>query len=141
MADQLGVEAIDREAQTVVFKFRQPARVDPERLVALVQRRPDLSLMPPNGLRLDLRKAAGLPRGDAGTESRAVPQRRVLGATASRPRTVPASGPSWWTARATAGEVKPGFSKAEMLKPAAEDPSGEHGVFTRVGRLLSALLG
>ena len=47
---------------------------------------------------------------------------------------------SWWTARATSGEVVPGFSKAEILKPAAEDPRAEDGVFTRVGGLLSELL-
>jgi len=49
--------------------------------------------------------------------------------------------PSWWTARATTGAVEPGFTKAEILKPAAEDPRGEHGVFTLVGGLLSDLLG
>jgi hypothetical protein len=35
----------------------------------------------------------------------------------------------------------PGFSKAEILKPQAEDPRGEDGVFTKVGGLLSELLG
>ena len=49
--------------------------------------------------------------------------------------------PSWWTARATTGAVEPGFTKAEILKPAAEDPRSEHGVFTLVGGLLSDLLG
>jgi hypothetical protein len=47
--------------------------------------------------------------------------------------------PAWWTARATAGEVKPGFSKAEILKPATEDPRAPDGVLHRVTGLLLAL--
>jgi hypothetical protein len=48
---------------------------------------------------------------------------------------------SWWTARATSGEVTSGFTKAEMTRPAAEDPRAETGVFTKVGGLLGDLLG
>jgi len=55
-------------------------------------------------------------------------------------RSRPGATTSWWTARATAGEVAPGFSKAEILKPQTEDPRGEHGVLTRVGSLLTELL-
>jgi len=54
-----------------------------------------------------------------------------------RPRS---SSPSWWTARATAGAVTPGFSKAEILKPAKENPLAEGGLFDRVGGLLEDLL-
>ena len=32
--------------------------------------------------------------------------------------------PSWWTARATAGEVTPGFTKAEILRPRQGRPAG-----------------
>jgi transcription-repair coupling factor (superfamily II helicase) len=46
---------------------------------------------------------------------------------------------SWWTVRATAGQVAPGFSREEILKPAAEDPRAPGGLFDRVGGLLSAL--
>ena len=38
------------------------------------------------------------------------------------------------------GEVKPGFTKAEILRPAREDPRAPGGVFERVGGLLSELL-
>jgi hypothetical protein len=48
---------------------------------------------------------------------------------------------SWWTARATAGEVTTGFTKAEILRPEVEDPRGPSGVFTRVGGVLSELVG
>jgi len=54
---------------------------------------------------------------------------------------VQAAAPSWWTARARAGEVKPGFTKAEILKPAKDDPRAPGGVFERVGQLLSEILG
>jgi len=46
---------------------------------------------------------------------------------------------SWWTARATAGEVTAGFSRDEILKPAKEDPRAEGGVFSRVAALLREL--
>ena len=48
--------------------------------------------------------------------------------------------PSWWVARAREGEVKPGFTKADILRPAKEDPRAPGGVFERVGSLLSDLL-
>jgi len=163
MADRLGIEAIDREAQVVVFRFRPQAKLDPQRLVSLVNRRPDVTLVPPAGLRLDLRGAparvrsgerpkAGAAAGGAPTRpARPSPWpergRRPATSTEILDRTrgaqpVAAQPPgSWWTARATAGEVSPGFSKAEILKPQAEDPRGPDGVFTKVAGLLSELLG
>jgi transcription-repair coupling factor (superfamily II helicase) len=55
---------------------------------------------------------------------------------ARKPRS---SSSSWWTARATAGAVTPGFSKAEILKPPKEDPLADGGLFDRVGGLLEEL--
>jgi hypothetical protein len=164
MADRLGVESLDREGQTVVIRFRQQARVDPERLVQIVGRRGDLTLVPPAGLRLDLRGASARP------QPKPVQRPAAVGARpgASQSGTVPAwpnvgrkpvtssdiqagrgqSGraqsaapASWWTARANTGEVAPGFTKAEMTRPSVEDPRAETGVFTRVGALLGDLLG
>jgi hypothetical protein len=43
-------------------------------------------------------------------------------------------------ARAKTGEVTAGFTKANILKPAKEDPRAPGGVFERVGALLSDLL-
>ena len=54
MADRLGVESLDREGRTVVLRFRAQANLDPVRLVALVRRRGDLTLVPPAALRLAL---------------------------------------------------------------------------------------
>jgi transcription-repair coupling factor (superfamily II helicase) len=64
MADRLGVESIDREARTVVLKFRPQAKVDPVRLVALVRQRGDLTLVPPAALRvaLDAAVASAIPQ-------------------------------------------------------------------------------
>jgi transcription-repair coupling factor (superfamily II helicase) len=157
MADRLGIEAVDREGDRVVFRFRPQTTVTPETLVALVQRRGDVTLVPPAGLRLDLKPVA-----PARTKPVAPPEDR-------RPKPESRSGPwanigqkpltsgelrgrrrpsaddsvapaSWWTARATAGEVTSGFSKAEILKADPQDPRGPSGVFTRVGGLLSDLL-
>jgi hypothetical protein len=137
-ADRLGIETIDREGATVLMRFREGARVDPPRLVALVARRADLTLLPPASLRLDLRPASSAAQGRAMPARRADSSRGVQ-AVASRTKAGPAA--SWWTARATAGEVTPGFSKEEILRPEPEDPRGEGGVFTKVGGLLSELLG
>jgi hypothetical protein len=46
---------------------------------------------------------------------------------------------SWWTARARSGEVAPGFSREEIMRPAKEDPRAEGGIFARVGGLLQEL--
>ena len=112
MADQLGVEAIDREGHTAVIKFRTQTAVDPVRLVDAVQRRPDVTLIPPGLLKVDLR------------------------AKASRPRSAPES---WWTVRATAGAVQPGFTRHEIQRPRPDDPRGPDGVFARVADLLAEL--
>ena len=115
LAERVGLDSIDREGHVVVLKFRNNAPVDPQRIVALVRERVELSLVPPSTLKLDLRKVTGGPRPS------------------------PAGGPSWWTTRATAGEVRPGFTKHDILRPAAEDPRGPEGIFTRVGALLVEL--
>jgi transcription-repair coupling factor (superfamily II helicase) len=119
LADQLGLESVDRQGPVVVFKFRDGASTasttrlpDPVTLVRVLRARPDVALTPPASVRLDLRKAGSKPQ----------------------PK-------SWWTARARAGQVAPGFSKEEILRPAPEDPRAPGGVLHRVGDLLSAMLG
>jgi transcription-repair coupling factor (superfamily II helicase) len=127
LADGVGVESIDREGQVVVLKFRPEARLDPAWLFRLVQERQDIQLTPPATLKLDMRK---LPTAGA----RQTPASRpVRGAKAPLPKA------SWWTTRATAGEVTPGFSREEILKPAKEDPRSEGGLFSRVSGLLREL--
>ena len=136
MADRVGIDSIDRDGQTVVLKFRPQAKIDPLRLVALVRRRPDITLIPPAALRLTL--GAGEPKPPARPEpavgSREPAGRQKPGARSPRPA------PSWWTARARAGTVEPGFTKQEILRAAPDDPRRPGGVFDGVGGLLRDLL-
>ncbi len=111
LADRVGIEAIDREGSVVVLKFRSDARLDPAWLFKLVASRADLTLLPPAILRLDL----GTEQDDPGEDS------------------------SWWTTRATAGGVKPGFRRELILAEAAPDPTVPGGLFERLGRLLAQL--
>jgi hypothetical protein len=135
MADKLGVESIDREAQTVAIKFRPEAqgrRLNVERLLEVVGGRGDTALVPPATVKLDLRAPVPAPprvglKGHAG------------GPAGTKAKARQSSGQSWWTTRATAGEVKAGFTKEAILKPPKEDPNAPEGVFTRVRGLLSEL--
>ncbi len=150
MADRLGVESIDRDGRTVVIKFRPQTKLDPVRLVALVNQRPELTLVPPSGLKLMLPAPPGAATSAPGSPPS--PQ-RVDGGAGMRqagvgqrpsPKTgtkAPVAPPSWWTARARTGEVTAGFTKEEILKPAKEDPRAVGGVFERLGGLLSELIG
>jgi transcription-repair coupling factor (superfamily II helicase) len=146
LADGLGVETIDRADSTIVIKFRQKTKVDLTQVIALVQERGDLQLVPPNSLKLDLkvRPQASAVGPQDGTKS-ALQKANEFRQTASRKPQVPPKvtkiqrKPSWWTARATAGEVTPGFTKAEILKKAPEDPRAPEGVLVKVTDLLEAL--
>ncbi len=131
MADALRIESIDREGSSAVLKFRSDTAVDPAVLVRLVHERPDVRLMPPSTVRLDLRPPAADPRG--GRE----PARR---GGAERPRLTAGSGPrSWWTARAATGAVEPGFRKEEILRAEGEVTGAPGGIFARVADLLEEL--
>jgi len=139
MADRLGIDTIDREGRIVVLKFRPQAKIDPVRLVALVRQRPELTLVPPAALKLNLDGT-----GDSGLgASRIAPPTASPKPLAPSPRKTGKyanAAPSWWVARAREAEVKPGFTKADILRPAKEDPRAPGGVFERVGALLSDLL-
>jgi transcription-repair coupling factor (superfamily II helicase) len=144
LADALGIDTIDRADSVVAIKFRPKARVDPAHIIALIQERGDLALAPPNSVKLDLKSrepGAGNrePDGPSTRPSAAVrPQSGSLRVAPSA-RAKARQKPAWWTARAMAGEVKPGFTKAEILKPAPEDPRAPDGVLAKVTRLLEDL--
>jgi hypothetical protein len=122
LADRLGVETIDRDGRLAVIKFRQQAKVDPVRLIRVVQEHPGATLVPPASLKVDLEAVHGGP-----PKLRAKAERRSDGET------------SWWTARATAGVVTAGFTKEEMLRRPEADPREEGGMFARLEELLRAL--
>jgi len=143
MADRLGIDTIDREGAHVVLKFRPQAKVDPVRLVALVRQRPELTLVPPAALKLDLGRAQG-----SGLRAPEVPASPKGSPSSPKPSALSPkksgkygnAAPSWWVARAREAEVTPGFTKADILRKAKEDPRAPGGVFERVGALLSELL-
>ena len=154
LADRVGLESIDREAQTVVLKFRPDAKLDPQRLFRLVQQRGDLTLVPPATLKLNLAApvdrpapVAAPPRPAAPKPGAQGPKTFTAGVTArtttrsslSKQGKDPVAGGSWWAARATAGEVAAGFTKDEILKAPKDDPRGEAGVFSRVSGVLRQL--
>jgi transcription-repair coupling factor (superfamily II helicase) len=126
LSDRLRVESLDREAQTVVLKFRPDARLDPAWLFRVVQERGDVVLLPPATLKLDLKAA------DKGPEHRGKDKRPRKGGD-------PVAGGSWWAARARSGEVAPGFTRDQIMRPAKEDPRAEGGMFGRVSGLLREL--
>ena len=89
-AEHLGVESIKREKNLLMLTFRDNSPLDPAHLIALVQVRPDLTLMPPGVVKMDLQA----------TET-------VKNVTTEQ---------SWWTKRVTEGQVSSGFSKREILQ-------------------------
>jgi hypothetical protein len=113
----------------VVIRFRSNARLDPLKLVNVVGGWPGATLVPPVSIKLDVEApmthAAPPP---PSTSKRSDKTRRGEDPTAS-----------WWTARATAGEVKPGFSKEQILRKPQSDPRAEGGMFSRLAGLLQAL--
>ena len=131
LADGLGIETVDREGPLVVFKFREKTTVDPVFLIKLMRDRGDIQLAPPNAVKLDLTKTG------AGSREPGVGNRETGAASTKTGRK--SRQPAWWTARATAGEVTPGFSKAEILRKPEEDPRKPDGVLDRVTGLLLAL--
>src|SRR5262245_56212152 len=138
MSDRLGVESINRDGRTVVLKFRPQARLDPARLVSLVRQRRELTLLPPASLRMNLdeigNSAVEPPKGrSARPQPHASPSKRSTSHSTG-------DASSWWTARAGEREIRPGFTKEEILKPAHENPRAPGGTFEQVGALLSALL-
>jgi transcription-repair coupling factor (superfamily II helicase) len=148
LADELGIEGLEREGSVIAMRFREKARVDPMRVVSLVRERADLKLIPPVTLKMDLKLSPTPPPapGSAAAlkqahQSRGTPP-PTPGARFQTSRTSgrrPRAEPAWWTVRATTGEVTAGFSKAEILKPQAEDPRAPGGILDRVAELLEDL--
>jgi transcription-repair coupling factor (superfamily II helicase) len=145
MADRLGIAAIDREGQAVVIKMRPDSdgrRLNVEHLLRVVSSRPDTTLVPPATIKLDLKvKTAAVPPIPGAPKPQDGGGRSAQGPLGTKAKARQSSGASWWTARATAGEVTAGFTKEAILKPPKEDPSAPGGVFTRLRGLLAELAG
>ena len=165
LADRLGVDTIDREGRLVVIKFRPTARIDPNRLIRVVADQPGAVLVPPVSVKLDLEAPSMKPAPAPKPASQpSPPQSPWVRTSDGRLKHVP-HGPrepvsrlppgartavrqvgeppkeSWWTARATSGEVKSGFTRDEILRKPEADPRAEGGMFDRLEGLLAALQG
>jgi transcription-repair coupling factor (superfamily II helicase) len=132
LADAVDVESIDREGRVVVIRFRPNARLDPLRMVKVVGGWPGATLVPPVSIKLDVEAAPPVPSSGA-------PPVPASKKTDRARRGDPSTAGSWWTARATAGEVRPGFTKDEILRRPEADPRAEGGMFSRLAALLHAL--
>jgi transcription-repair coupling factor (superfamily II helicase) len=113
-ADHIGLESLDREGAIVVLKFRPEAKLDPAWLFKLIQSRKDLTLLPPAVLRLNLESKGSK------SESRTADE-------------------SWWTSRATAGEVSSGFSREAVEAEAARNATPSERLFERLRQVLQQL--
>lgn len=141
-ADRLGLDSLDREGNTVVLKFRQDAKIDGIWIMKMVQNRGDLTLLPPAALKLDLTKPVERPKQAIDNTKPAVPPPGRLKPKATgwiKPPDVPPGRESWWTTRATSGEVAAGFTRDEILAEVPPDPRAPGGVFERVQHVLDEL--
>ena len=136
LADAIDIESIDREGRMVVIRFRPNAKLDPLRLVKVVGGWPGATLVPPVSVKLDVEAPLAVT---ASPPPRATPTSRAGSEETGRAPSRPDGAGSWWTARATTGEVRPGFSKEEILRRPESDPRAEGGMFSRVLGLLQAL--
>jgi hypothetical protein len=125
---------------------------------------PGAVLVPPVSVKLDLEAAAKPPAPPAKPASPPAPARPWVKTADGRLKHVPQTGrepvsrlppgartslrqvgeqpkESWWTARATSGEVTSGFTKDEILRKPETDPRAEGGMFERLEGLLAALKG
>jgi hypothetical protein len=119
----------------------QGKRLNVERMIKVVGGRGDTTLVPPSTIKIDLKAPVG-PVGVPTTRSAAGQKGGMAAPSAGGSKTKSlrqGASASWWTARATAGEVRAGFSKEEILKPPKEDPNAPDGVFSRVRGLLQDL--
>ena len=130
LADRLDIESVDREGRLVVLRFRPNARIDPLKLVNVVGRWPGATLVPPVSVKMDIEAPLNVHTAQEIRADRA--QRRAAKGRGD-------TGQSWWTARATTGEVKGGFTKAEILRKPESDPLAEGGMFARLEGLLREL--
>ena len=115
----------------MTLRFRQDTKVDPVWLLNLVQSRGDLTLVPPASLRLDLSKPIDAP---AGRTAAAIKAGTRLVSKRAVPETT-----SWWTARATATAVAPGFTREQIMAKPELDPAAPNGLFERLGQILDHL--
>jgi transcription-repair coupling factor (superfamily II helicase) len=137
LADTLRVEGIDREGSSIVFRFRSGG-VDPARVISLMNRRPDITLVPPASLRLTATppitaQPMTAPTFTAKRQGQIEPPKGKFG---RKPEMKQAS---WWTQRATSGTVEPGFTRQELVKPTKTPWDDIDRLFDQVKGVLTEL--
>ena len=103
-------------------------------LVKVVHEWPGAILVPPVSLKLELDASAEEPR-------TSTPVGRAFTARPAPRKGTLHKETSWWTARATTGQVTSGFTKEEILRKPRQDPRAQGGMFARLEALLAALAG
>ena len=139
---RFGLESLDREGAVVVLKFRQDAKIDGIWIMKMIQNRGDLTMVPPAALKLDLTKPVERPKQAPQEVKQAVPPAGRLKPKATgwvKPPDTPPARESWWTTRATSGEVSGGFTRDEILAEVPPDPRAPGGLFERVRHVLDEL--
>jgi transcription-repair coupling factor (superfamily II helicase) len=121
-ADGLGIDSLDRQASAVMIKFRHDTTLDPAWLLRQVHGRPDLTLVPPASVRLDLNVSPETPK-----SGRARSKEKHQKPT------------SWWTTTATSGESRPVFNKAALTKGDEHGESFVALLFSRINDVLDVL--
>jgi len=139
LADRLGVDTIDREDQLVVIKFRPQSKLDPTRLIKVVHEYAGATLVPPATLRLEIETPKGVQTSPPTSEPSSGRGRAARPGHRKGESLAREVAPSWWTARATTGDVTAGFTKGEILRKPATGPRVASGMFATLEKLLRAL--
>jgi len=140
LSERVGVDSLEREGPVIVMKFRPDAKLDPIWVLKLVENRGDLVLLPPAILKLDLSKPVEPPKPISAKRPAVAPPGRLIAKTPTSARPVDRPGSeSWWTTRATTGEVSSGFTREEILAEVPPDPRAPGGIFERVRQVLDEL--
>lgn len=123
MAEEIGITSIEREKRTLTIKFQSQASLDLGRFAEWVHHRPNVTLVPPGILKVDLR-------------DHSTPQ-RVEGMPLDS--MIDSGKGSWWTAQALTGSLKSGFIHKDHRKPVEVDPLVSGGLFHNIVSLLTEL--
>jgi transcription-repair coupling factor (superfamily II helicase) len=123
MAEEIGIASIEREKRTLTIKFQSQASLDLGRFAEWVQCRPNVTLVPPGILKVDLQ--------DQSTTQ------RVEGE--SLDSMIDSGNGSWWTVRSMTGSLQSRFTHEDNRKPVEVDPLVSGGLFHKIVSLLTEL--
>jgi transcription-repair coupling factor (superfamily II helicase) len=123
MAEEIGIASIEREKRTLTIKFQSQASLDLGRFAEWVQCRPNVTLVPPGILKVDLQDQSTTQRFEGG----------------SLDSMIDLGNGSWWTARSMTGSLQSRFTHEGNRKPVEVDPLVSGGLFHKIVSLLTEL--